>query len=84
MEEQLKGKVLKTPISLQFELCNPTKRKTDRANILSIVEKFFCDALVHYGCIPDDNDEFIKSSFYTSGDIDRENPRANIWIKENV
>jgi hypothetical protein len=39
MESQLKGKVLKTPISLQFVLHKASKRKTDRANILSIVER---------------------------------------------
>ena len=84
MGKQLKGKKFETPITLQFELWKQSKRKTDRANILCIVEKFFCDALVHYECIPDDNDEFISSSFYKSGGIDKENPRVEIWIRQGL
>jgi hypothetical protein len=33
---------------------------------LSVHEKFFCDALTEYKCIPDDADQFITSSYYTS------------------
>ena len=82
MREQLSGFKFKTPIALQFELHRQNKRKGDRANVLCIVEKFFCDALVHYGCIPDDNDEHIQSSYYMTSEIDKENPRVDIWIRE--
>jgi len=82
MEKQLKGKVFKTPIELEFKFFKKTKRRTDRSNILSIVEKFFCDAMVNYECIPDDSDEFILSSYYISGHIDKDNPRVEIIIKE--
>ena len=82
MNKQLSGVTFETPIALQFDLFKQSRRKTDRSNILCIVEKFFCDALVHYGCIPDDNDEYITSSFYTTVEIDKENPRVEIWISE--
>jgi len=81
MKKQLKGKKLKTPIDIKFVLWKKTKRKVDRANILSIVEKYFCDALLELGCIPDDNDEYIKSTHYYTGGIDKENPRVDIQIK---
>jgi hypothetical protein len=32
------------------------------------------------GVIPDDNDDYIKSSFYQSGGLDRDNPRVDIKI----
>lgn len=67
-------------ISLEFVYFKPTKAKRDRSNILSITEKFFCDAMTNIGMIPDDNDDFIKSSFYRSGGLDRENPRVDIII----
>jgi hypothetical protein len=73
---------LKPPISLHFKLFKRDKRKTDRANALSVVEKFFCDALVNHGCIPDDNDSIIESTHYSTGGIDRKNPRCEIIIKE--
>lgn len=67
-------------ISLVFMLYKGSKRKIDRSNILCIVEKFFCDALVKYGFIEDDNDDFIKSTEYRTNGIDRENPRVEIEI----
>ena len=56
MEDQLAGLCFDSTIDLEFTLYKPSKRKIDRSNILCIVEKYFCDALVHYGCIGDDND----------------------------
>jgi len=82
METKLKGKVFKTPIELTFTLFKKTRRRSDRANVLSIVEKFLCDAMVEYGCIEDDADEFITSQHYYSGEIDKENPRVEIVITE--
>lgn len=67
-------------IALEFTYYKPTKAKRDRANILCIIEKYFCDAIVSIGMIPDDNDDHIKSSFYKSGGLDRENPRVEIKI----
>jgi len=67
-------------IKLVFTYYKPSKRRVDRANILSIHEKFFCDALVESGCIPDDNDDYIVSTHYYSGGLDRENPRVEIKI----
>jgi len=67
-------------IKLEFTYYKPTKAKRDRANILSIHEKFFCDAMTKAGVIPDDNDDYIKSSYYCSGGLDRENPRVDIKI----
>ena len=67
-------------IKLEFTYYKPTKAKRDRANILSTHEKFFCDAMTKIGMIPDDNDDYIKSSFYQSGGLDRVNPRVEIKI----
>ena len=70
------------PIHLEFVLYKPSKRKIDRANILCIVEKFFCDALTEFKCIPDDNDNHILSTHYTTGGVDSKNPRVEIFIKD--
>lgn len=68
-------------IKLTFTLYRKDKRKGDRSNVLSIHEKFAADALVELGCLVDDNDEFIESSHYFTGPIDRENGRVEIAIK---
>jgi hypothetical protein len=81
MEKKLKGIKFKDQIDITFTLFKSSNRKIDRSNVLSIVEKFFCDALVHHKCIPDDNDDYIKATHYKSGGLDRENPRVEIEIK---
>lgn len=83
MMPYLYRKKLKPPISLTFTLYKGSKRKIDRSNILSITEKFFCDALTHYGCIQDDNDEYILKTTYITGGVDKEHPRVEIDIEEN-
>ena len=82
MVKQLENKVFKTPITLSFYLFSPDRRNRDRANVLNIVEKFFCDALTHYGCIVDDCDKYIESTHYYSGEIDKSNPRVEVIIQE--
>ncbi len=78
---QVEGKSF-NKIKLEFTLWKATKRKVDRSNVLSIHEKFFCDALVESGCLEDDNDNYLESSHYYTGGIDRENPRVEIRITE--
>jgi hypothetical protein len=67
-EETIKDqvKLLKPslPISLFFQLYRKSKRKIDSSNVYCIVEKFFCDALVKYNIIPDDNDNYIDTRTY--------------------
>ena len=67
-------------ISLTFMLYKEKNYKQDRANALSIHEKFFCDAMVYAGCIEDDNDNFIESSHYYTAGVDKKNPRVEIII----
>jgi Holliday junction resolvase RusA-like endonuclease len=69
-------------ISLEFVLHKGNKGKIDRSNALSIHEKFFCDALVELGFLIDDNDSFIESTHYYTGEIDKINPRVDIKITE--
>lgn len=76
----LTGLKLENKIKLHFILRPANKRRIDRSNILSIHEKFFCDALVAYGCIKDDNDNFIEETRYTTGEIDKDFPRVEIII----
>lgn len=83
MEGQLKGKSFRPPILLRLTYWKGTARVSDRSNVLCIHEKFICDALVAYGCIQDDNDNFIRGTVYQTGGIDRKNPRVEIMIEEN-
>jgi len=81
-EPKIKDFKFYLPVELTFILWKRDRRLIDRANPLCIHEKFFCDALTTYGCIQDDNDDFIHSTHYYTGGIDRANPRVDIDIKE--
>jgi Holliday junction resolvase RusA-like endonuclease len=71
-------------VKLEFTMHRGDKKKVDRANVLSIHEKFFCDALTTCGIIEDDNDNFVESTFYQTGEIDKDNPRVEIKIIEVI
>jgi hypothetical protein len=83
LEDTLKNLRFKGKITLIFTLYWGSKRRVDRSNVLSIQEKFFCDALTFYGCIADDNDNYIEETRYRTGEIDRENPRVEVEIINN-
>ena len=79
----LSGLKLKTPITLHYTLFKASNRKSDRMNVGAVIDKFFCDALTHYECIPDDTDEFITRQTFETGGVDKNNPRITINIIEN-
>lgn len=55
--------------SIEYILYRDSKRHCDVANVCSIVDKFFCDALVEAKKLPDDNYEFLKNISYKWGGI---------------
>lgn len=80
MGEQMREVWPLDKISLTFKYFRGSRRSCDRANIYAIHEKFFCDALVHWGVIEDDSDEFIEQSTYLPVEYDKTNPRVEVEI----
>jgi len=70
------------PVSITFTLFPKSKRRTDLTNVLSIHDKFFCDALVELGKLEDDDYYWIPEVIYKFGCVDKENPRVEILIIE--
>jgi hypothetical protein len=60
--------------SLEYTLIIPSKRKRDRMNIYSIVDKFFCDALQNYGKIEDDSDDYIGKFIFNKTEYMKDKP----------
>jgi hypothetical protein len=83
--EEIKWQLLTLPFihecELFFTFYPEDRRIRDRANVLSIHEKFFCDALKKHGKIKDDCDKYIRASHYFTGDLDKLNPRVEIEIR---
>lgn len=69
-------------ITLTYTVFNQSKRKSDVGNMCTVVDKFFSDALVELGKLPDDNYEFIPEIIFRYGGVDKANPRIEITIKE--
>lgn len=82
MTEQVLSLPTLERIEIEYTLYPKTKRLCDVANILSIVDKFFCDCLVELGKLEEDNYNFVPKVSYQIGEVDKLNPRAKIHIKE--
>lgn len=85
-KEHMKSQIIMLPklnqIELTYVLYPPTKALLDVSNICTIVDKFFCDALVEFGILPDDNFKHVPAINYRFGTIDKENPRIEIKIRD--
>ena len=66
---------------ITYTLFPGSKRLCDVSNICSIVDKFFCDALVEANCIVDDNYTRISNIEYKFGSVDPINPRVEAVIE---
>lgn len=67
---------------IEYKLFPKTKRLCDIGNILSIHDKFFCDAMVDLGKLVDDNYKIVPKIFYCMGEVDKDNPRVEIIVTE--
>ena len=85
-KKHMRDQILKLPIfnkiELTYTLYPRTKALCDIGNILSIHDKFLCDALVEYGVLPEDNYLHIPKITFLIGHVDKLNPRVEILIQE--
>jgi len=69
-------------IKLIYTLYPRTRRRSDVANVCSIVDKFFSDCLVDYGILEDDDYEHLPEVTYRFGAVDKTNPRVDVLIED--
>ena len=80
MKKQIEQLPAFNKVSITYTVFFGSKRKTDISNVCSIVDKYFCDALVELGKLPDDNYDYIQEVIYRYGGIDKDNPRVEITL----
>ncbi len=68
-------------VHITYTVYPKTRRLMDISNICAVVDKFFCDALVEAGKIPDDNYKHVTGVDYRMGVVDKYNPRVEIKIE---
>jgi hypothetical protein len=79
IEPQLDFKI-KGKCKIEYSYYAPDKRKRDLMNIISVVDKYFQDALVEKGCIEADDTSIVVEIKGTYNGIDKQNPRVEATI----
>ncbi len=69
-------------LHFSYTIYRKTKRRADLGNLGSVIDKFVSDALVEKGVIEDDNTDIIKKISFIDGGVDKDNPRADLVIRE--
>ena len=82
LREQLEDLCIQTPVEVTYKVYKASKRRLDKMNVISVVSKFLLDSITDYGCWEDDNDDYVKTETILPTELDRENPRVEIIIKE--
>lgn len=82
MQPQIEPLPIMQGATIRYVLFVGTKRLCDVANVCSVVDKFFLDALVESGKLPDDNYQYVPKVTYEFGGYDKGNPRIEIIIEE--
>jgi len=82
LREQLRNLSIQTPVEVTYKVYKGSKRRLDKMNVISVVSKFLLDSITDYGCWEDDNDDYVKTETILPTELDRENPRVEINIKE--
>lgn len=67
-----------TPVNVACVYYMPTRRKVDLCNLIEAT----CDILVRAGVLLDDNCKIVYSHDGSHVSYDKENPRAEVYIKE--
>lgn len=72
---------LKRIISITYEVHRGDRHSFDVMNTVSIIDKFFEDALVVNSIITDDNFKVVPMVIGKIGEYDRANPRISVTIE---
>ena len=82
MSPQLWGKTINTPVEITYKVFKASKRRLDKMNVVAVTSKYFLDAVTYFKCWEDDSDDYVKKETILPTELDRENPRVEITIKE--
>lgn len=69
-------------VKLTYTYYPRDKRMRDLGNVCSVHDKFFADAFVEAGKLPDDNQEYIPEISFRMGCVDKDHPRVEVLIEE--
>jgi len=79
-EMNLQGQKFLGPVTVDFTYYKGSNRISDKGNVFAVQSKFLYDAMVTYGLLQDDNDEFVKQEIIHPTKYDKFNPRCEFKI----
>lgn len=82
MSEQINRSPSYNRVACIYTVYPKDRRSFDLGNVCCIHQKFFEDALVELGKLPDDNYNYIPTVIYQFGGIDANNPRVDVEVIE--
>jgi len=82
ISEQLNGETFKIPL-MNYDLFYKTTA-CDMMNVVTCIDKFVMDALQSYDVIENDNVKFYKTMPTGVAVQDKDNPRVEITVREDV
>lgn len=59
---------------------HPERKKCDTNNVCCVVDKFFQDTLTKLNIIEDDDFEHVVGTIFLKGEVDKDNPRVEVFI----
>ena len=68
--------------TIMYVLYLPNQLKRDISNVCAVVDKFFADALVESGRVPDDNYEHLPLVTYKFGDVHPNEGKVIAFVEE--
>ena len=74
------GFKLEGKVKIEYFYFAPDKRTRDLMNVISVIDKFFQDAMVELGCIESDDLSTVVEVNSCYMGIDKENPRLDVMI----
>lgn len=82
LNDGTEGFPFKNPVKFSYYYYPKNKQSYDRMNILSIHDKFSCDALVDQKILIDDDYRKVLTPDFFHAGVDKKNPRMEIFVKE--
>lgn len=80
MAQQIAALPQLTKVAIRYVVNPKSKQSLDVSNVCSICDKFFMDALVESGKLPDDNYHHYVEIGYKFGQVNKTNPHIAIEI----
>ena len=72
--------VIKGKLKIDYFYFAPDKRKRDLMNVISVIDKFFQDAMVESGCIEGDDLSIVVEVNSCYMGIDKQDPRLDVLL----